>query len=191
MTEDAKKKLNEAREQIDIRLGGLFSELGSALTEMLDRIDTEGSAEVRREHEFETPRGPIRAQTGIRIRTLGGAQTERRGRDPAAPVNPDRAPQQKRAKAPGDLKTPPRTISAEIFEDDASWVLTADLPGIVETDLTLSEEGGDLVIEANGRGRRYRDHVTLPDGVSIADIVVTLQNGILELRASRRAGGSI
>ena len=185
MTDDPKKKLRDAREQIDIRLGGLFSELGATLSDMLDRIDTDGSAEIRREHEFETRNGPVRAQTGIRIRTLGDAPRGGASRDPAKPVNTRSASSQDSPETAAKSEISTRPISADILSDGEFWVLTADLPGITEKDLSLSKTDGVLVIEATGRSRRYRDSVALPEGVDVSDISVSLQNGILELRAAQ------
>ncbi|MEM6826246.1 MAG: Hsp20/alpha crystallin family protein [Pseudomonadota bacterium] len=188
MTEDPKKKLEEARKQIDLGLGGVFSELGAALTDLLQRIDSEGSGEIRREHEFKTPNGPVRAQTGIRIRTLGGPPATQSSRNPAEPVNQQARASTKKPE-PKHTKIPSvRPIAAEILDDGKVWVLTADLPGAVEENLVLGESDGSLVIEALGNGRKYADTVPLPEDVAFSDIQSSLQNGILVLRATRPGG---
>lgn len=80
-----KKTGRAALDGIDIRLGDLFGDLGAALTEMIERLDAGADGEVRRVHEFDTARGPIRAQAGIRIR-MGGIEAGRGGRDPSRPT---------------------------------------------------------------------------------------------------------
>ncbi len=176
-----KKTTKTAFDEIELGLGGLLGELGTALTEALKRLD--GQGEVQHETTFDSPRGPVRASTGIRIRTLGGAARSAGGRRTDAPINsPGAGPQQApEAKAPATSEIPARDIVATILTDATGWRLIADLPGVVAGDVVLSEEGGEIVIRAEGRGRRYMGRFALPTGAAAKDLVLTVQNGILEL----------
>ncbi|MBF9029976.1 Hsp20/alpha crystallin family protein [Rhodobacterales bacterium HKCCE3408] len=167
MTKDPKSRLGEAAAEIDLRLGGLLGQLGSALSEALSTLEDQG--EVRRETTFDSDRGPVRASAGIRIRTVGGT-----AHAPEGPAHPGR----RRT----DPKPPPRPIDATILRDETGWRLIADLPGIPRDDLTLETEAGELVIRAAGRGRRYAGRFPLPDGVAAEDLTVSMQDGLLELR---------
>jgi len=169
-----KKPTRSPLDEIEQGLGGLLGELGSALTEALKRLD--GQGEVQHETTFDSPRGPVRASTGIRIRTLGGAARPPAGRRPDAPVNTPRS-------APTEAATgvPARDIAATTFVDATGWRLVADLPGVAEGDITLATEEGELAIRAEGRGRRYAGRFALPPGAAVPDLAMTLQNGILEL----------
>lgn len=169
-----KKTGKTAFDEIELGLGGLLGELGTALTEALKRLD--GQGEVQHETTFDSPRGPVRASTGIRIRTVGGAARPAAGRRTDAPVN---APRRETPQAAADV--PVRDISATTFADATGWRLIAELPGVAETDIALSEDGGDLVIRAEGRGRHYAGRIALPAGVAVKDLAMTMQNGILEL----------
>ena len=68
----------------------------------------------------------------------------------------------------------------EILEDAGAWRLTADIPGVEESELSLGIADGELVIESTG-ARRFRGATDVPDGVALEDIEVSLRNGILEL----------
>lgn len=180
MTE--KKTGRAALDGIDIRLGDLLGDLGAALTEMIERLDAGADGEVRRVHEFDTARGPIRTQAGIRIR-MGGLEAGRAGRDPARPTGAQHA----RDAAP-PARPPARPIHADIVDDGAVWRLTADLAGVGREDLALSMAEGELVIEAEARNRRYADRIPVPPGTTLTQLRVSLQNGILEIEAPSPAG---
>jgi HSP20 family molecular chaperone IbpA len=177
-----KKTDRAALDGIDIRLGDLFGDLGAALTEMIERLDAGTDGEVRRVHEFDTARGPIRAQAGIRIR-MGGIEAGRGGRDPSRPT----AAEPPRAAAPPG-RAPARPIHADIVDDGEIWSLTADLAGVAQEDLALSIAEGELVIAAEARNRRYADRVPVPPGTEVAHLRISLQNGILEIEAPSAAG---
>ncbi|MEE4117743.1 MAG: hypothetical protein V2I65_01880 [Paracoccaceae bacterium] len=160
MDEDKRKKLDETMSELDLRLGGLLGKLGDALNEAVSRLETGDDGEVRRTHEIQTPKGPLRAETGVRVR-LGGLDAgavRRPARDPARPVNaadgtpgrnPDAATARPRAGEPqcagsepamqdtpdrgttgDDAGLLPRRPHVEAYRDGPRWVLCADLPGV-------------------------------------------------------------
>jgi HSP20 family molecular chaperone IbpA len=78
-----------------------------------------------------------------------------------------------------------RAIEATILTVDGTWTLLADLPGVDADGIDLSDtgRGGQLILAAEGRQRRYAGRFDLPDGLGADDLAVSLVNGILELRA--------
>lgn len=71
MAQDKGKKLKDAMAEIDLRLDGLFGKLGDTLAEIAERLEAgeDGEdGEVRRSREFDTPHGPVRAETAVRVR---------------------------------------------------------------------------------------------------------------------------
>jgi HSP20 family molecular chaperone IbpA len=176
MSGSRKKTGRAALDGIDAGLGDLLGTLGAALEDVIGRLDPGGAGEVRRDLEFDTDRGPIRAHAGIRVR-VGGLDAARdaaaSGRKPARPLRETAAP------AP----VPERPIVGEVVDDGRVWRLTADLPGISRDDLDLSLEDGMLAISATVRARRYADRIAVPPGTTIEALRVTLQNGILEIEA--------
>lgn len=174
------KSGRDASQGIDLRLGDLFGELGSALSGLIERLDEGGSGEIRRDHRIETDRGPIRAQAGIRIR-MGGLEARASEGDPARPreTPPSSAP----VTAPA-----PRPVEADVVTDGGLWRLTADLPGATMETLDVQVNDGQLLVSATARGRRYADRFDLPPGITRGDLRVSLENGILEIEAE--AGGA-
>ncbi len=173
----------DARGDIDLKLGNLLGELGSALSEMIDRLDQGTTGEIRRDREFTTERGPVRAQAGIRIR-LAGTEVPLKRNAAAPAATPDAAaPPPRAATAPA-----PRPIQAEVVDDGRVWRLTAELPGAAREDLDLAVEEGHLLITARTRTRSFADRVALPASTGIADLRVSLQNGILEIEAASHRG---
>jgi HSP20 family molecular chaperone IbpA len=65
--------------------------------------------------------------------------------------------------------------------------LVAELPGVSGEDLTLSQDGDALVIDAAARGRYYAGRFAMPEGVALSQISVSAQNGIVELSAQTDA----
>lgn len=173
------RKGRDAFREIDLRLDGFLGDLGAALGEMLTRLDDGSGGEVRRTHSFETPRGTVRTEAGIRVR-MGGFDVK------AGPERADPAPPPKPAPTPDDI----RPIQAEILDSDGHWSLVAELPGISPEGLTLEVGPGSLCIEARSVTRRYRGEVPLPKGLGRDDLAVSLQNGVLEISAAIGAGGS-
>ena len=71
-----------ALRQIDLQLDGLLGKLGDTLGEMIERLEDGETGEFRRSHELQTPRGPVRAEAGLRVRmglgdAAGGRDLER------------------------------------------------------------------------------------------------------------------
>jgi len=86
MTDDKRRKAEDTIAELDLRLDGLLGKLGASLGEMVERLERGEDGEVRRSHEIRTPKGPLRAETGVRVR-VGGAQFAAGGPDsPESPV---------------------------------------------------------------------------------------------------------
>ena len=170
MSKSRKSPFEEAQEQIDIRLGGLLGEIGAAVSEALEKLD--GDGEVHTIRTFDSGRGPVRASAGIRIRPLGGGDSQS-GRAPDRPIN-DPEP----ATPPEDF---PREISATILDGAKHWRLVAELPGIGPEGVSLETNGTALIITAEGRGRKYQSSFDLPLPARPGGLDHKIQNGILEI----------
>ena len=179
-----KSRLQDAASEIDLRLGDLLGQLGDALAEAAERLENGDSGEVRREREFDTGSGPIRASAGIKISTLGArVQTSGKpsggpseGRRPDTPVNTPGPAAPEAASGPA-----PRKVDATVFDEKDHWFVVADMPGITQADVTLTETGEMLRIEAVSATRHYILETPRPAGW--ARFVCTVQNGILEVQA--------
>ena len=196
MTEDKRRKVDETISELDLRLDGLLGKLGRSLGEMIERLDGGEAQEVRRSHEVETPRGPLRAEAGLRVRfTATGAAPEpaerarRRSPKPSSappPVDPEPPAPRPRHQAAASADGPEaRTPEAESYVDKGHWHLCADLPGatLPEIDvqvLPAHEAGGPrrLVLRSEG-ARRYAAERELPTAADPSNMDIALRNGVL------------
>lgn len=170
MTDDPKKRMDSVRQEIDLRLDGLFGDLGKALGDVLSRLD-EAGGEVRHARSFDTGEGPVRAQADIRFR-MGGLEgsASTATSDPVAPKPKPQAPK-------------PRDITATILSDEAQWSLTAELPGITEADLDITVADSQITITATNDARAYHGTFDAPATLTRDALNVSLRNGILDLSA--------
>lgn len=190
-----KSRFEQAGSEIDLRLGDLLGQIGEALSEAAERLESGDSGEIRRERDFDTGSGPIRASAGIRISTPGGqarksgatggqAGSQTGGRRPDQPVNtPGATPTEPPSRAPRKVKVPAlRRVETTIFEEPNHWSLVADMPGITRADVTLTAGDGILRVEAVTTARHYILETAQPVGWTRFDY--TVHNGILEVQAA-------
>lgn len=194
MADDDTKKGRAALEEIDLRLDGLLGKLGSSLGDLLEKLETNETAELHRTHEFPTKRGPLRAETGIRMRIGGLDAASRRGPEPVNP-RPDagaqpEAPPAPRAEAPAEAaQSAARTAASDTHVSGGRWVLTAELPGVTLPELSIAVEDRALRVETTG-ARRFRVAADLPEEADASDIETVMRNGILEISVALTGGAS-
>ena len=175
MTDDPKKKLKQAAQDIDVGLNSLFGALGDAIGDMVSRLEDGNSGAVTRDHVIETDKGPLRAHAGIRVQ-MGGLGAARSTGDTvqAKPVNPSRP---KPARTPAATAKP---LEYDVFEDQNAWIFTADLPGVAQGDLSLASYGTRLDVTTSG-ARLYEAQVELGKPFDLDGIETRLHNGVLTL----------
>lgn len=188
MTDSRKKKLEDTVEDIDLGLTTLFGALGDAIGDMVARLEEGKTGAVNRDHVFETEKGPVRAQAGVRIQ-MGGlrADASRKpasGRKPATPVNPGRPPHPEKGAQP-EPANPTKSVAYDLIEGAEEWMLTADLPGVSEEEVELSWEADTLSIMTTGK-RRYETKVPLDTRRAAGAAKYTLRNGVLTISIPRK-----
>lgn len=86
----------------------------------------------------------------------------------------------------------------DVTETDSEIIVTIDMPGVEKEDINLKWEEGLLTLDApcraqlpsaRGLQRRYRLTLGLPENVNSENATARYRNGVLEVRASKRAGG--
>lgn len=175
------KSTGSVLDELTVGFSSLLETFNDTLSDVSQRLENGQSGEIRRNFDFETKNGPVRAEAGIRVRF---AETGRTAAKDSGSSSVRQRPQG------GTHKTSPgaalssgnavRTIEFEILQDPDCWRLVADLPGVERRDVDLHSDNGELVIETTGT-RRFRGRCILPDGLTPSDLEVTLRNGILEL----------
>lgn len=161
---------------IDLGFGNLFKGLGNFLDVVSELV--EKAEEVQeRTGEFTagtTAKGePVRGVYGIRVSTLakGGAPKV----DTFGNI---------RTTEKGPVVDERRDPIVDIFDEDGSVLLVAELPGVAEGDIELSVEGDILTLTTAGK-RRYAKEILLPAAVDAASVQKSYANGILEVRAKK------
>ncbi|HKN07969.1 MAG TPA: Hsp20/alpha crystallin family protein [Pseudomonadota bacterium] len=103
-----------------------------------------------------------------------------------------------------DGRTSPVTIKMDIAEDDKSFTIHAEIPGVAKDDIQVTIDGNQVTFGAevkrekdvhDGRrvlrseryyGNAYRT-LTLPSEVDEAQSVAKYENGVLELKLIKKA----
>ena len=175
MTDDARKKMKQAAQEIDTGLNSLFGALGEAIGEMVSRLEDGKTGAVTRDHVIDTDKGPVRAQAGIRIQMggLDGARTNTQV-DASRPINPTREP------PPQQQPAQTRALEYDLFEESEAWVFTADLPGVSSDELVLTRDREHLTLSTTGR-RKFQARVDLGQSFDVDGIDTRLRNGVLTL----------
>lgn len=74
----------------------------------------------------------------------------------------------------------------ELQEDDKSWTLSLDVPGVAKEHLSVSILGDTARVETTGDSQRqYKFVYQLPSAVDADETQATLQNGVLTLRLGK------
>ncbi len=79
-----------------------------------------------------------------------------------------------------------RQKSCAIEQDDKSYTLTFDVPGIAKDQLSIGIEGSLVRIETKeGAPRQYREAYELPQDIDVASSEAKLEHGVLTLKLGR------
>ena len=84
-----------------------------------------------------------------------------------------------------------RQQSAVTTQDDTSYTLTFDVPGIAKDQLSIGIEGNIVRLASKeGAPRAYKAAYELPQDIDVASSEARLENGVLESRSliERRSG---
>lgn len=76
----------------------------------------------------------------------------------------------------------------DLFDEPECVVVIAQLPGVTLSGVHLEIQGQTLVIQAGEGDRRYFRRVPLPFAADLAQGVVSLTNGVLEVRLPKPSG---
>jgi HSP20 family protein len=75
---------------------------------------------------------------------------------------------------------------ADVFDERDEVVVTAELPGAKEAEITVELKGDMLTIESKGE-RHYAKEIVLPVEVDAASLRKKYNNGVLEIRVRKKA----
>ncbi len=76
--------------------------------------------------------------------------------------------------------------SLNVEQDDKSWSLTLDVPGLSRDDLTIGIEGAVVRIESKAEAKRqFKAAYELPQDIDVAGSEARLENGVLTLKLGK------
>lgn len=77
-----------------------------------------------------------------------------------------------------------RALNVE--QDDTSWTLSLDVPGLSRDDLTIGIEGAVVRIESKAEARRaFKAAYELPQDIDVSASDAKLENGVLTLKLGK------
>mgnify|MGYP000572025286 CR=1 FL=1 len=76
-------------------------------------------------------------------------------------------------------------LHLDVYEEDDSLRVVADIPGVDQQDIDLKCDGEVLTLDAVGNVREYRERVRLPARVDEHSASASYNNGILEVTFDR------
>ncbi|MGB3072078.1 MAG: Hsp20/alpha crystallin family protein [Ottowia sp.] len=81
-----------------------------------------------------------------------------------------------------------RAAGAQFSEDDKSWTLVLDLPGVSREQLSIAIEGQSVKIETvEDAPRQYKKAYEFPRHIDTATSTAKLENGVLTLTLAKPA----
>ncbi|RYZ12152.1 MAG: Hsp20/alpha crystallin family protein [Comamonadaceae bacterium] len=84
------------------------------------------------------------------------------------------------------LASAPRT-AVDVTQDEASWTLSLDVPGLSREDLSIGIEGAVVRIESKPEAKRaVKAAYELPLDIDVGSSEAKLENGVLTLKLGKR-----
>lgn len=160
-------------------LGGLSNLLGT-LSELAEK-----GQELRNSGGFKTKDGrDVNFHYGVSVRTLNGGRDLRV--EPFGNIHPhakERAAEARSESVVAEVREP----LTDIFEEDDHVLVVAEMPGVGAAEATFEVAGDILTIAAEHGGKRYRKEVLLPRAFEAGEMSSTCNNGVFEIRFSKKA----
>ena len=76
----------------------------------------------------------------------------------------------------------------DVQQDDKSWTVTLDMPGVAREDLGINIEGSIVRIETGADAKRaYKTAYELPQDIDADASTAKLENGVLTLTLAKKA----
>jgi HSP20 family protein len=176
--DDNQNKPVEKKVELDFRIGKVsFGDLIQGIGSFIDvvsRMEEEGKGEERREGEFTSPSGRVKAVYGLSIKEgLGGRPIV----EPFGNV---------KKTAQGPVVEEEREPLVDIFDEKDHVSLIIELPGVQLKDIHTEVKGDILTLSTANSSRKYYKEVVLPKNVDADTVKNTYKNGILEIRMNKK-----
>jgi HSP20 family protein len=142
--------------------------------DFISKMEEEGKGEVRREGEFTSPSGRVKAVYGLSIKEgLGGTPIV----EPFGNV---------KRTAQGPVVEEEREPLVDIFDEEDHVSVIVELPGVQVSDIHTEVKGDILTLSAANNSHKYYKEVILPKNVDVSSAQRKYKNGILEIRMNKK-----
>jgi HSP20 family protein len=169
------KKDQDARTSFGFSFGGIFEGI-QKLVEAAGKLDESG--EISKSGEFTVPGLGEKGKGifGFSIKTMTGEAS------PGVTIRPfGNIHKTKEGLTVEEAREP----VVDVLEEGKHIRVIAELPGVSEADISTQVDGDILTISTKG-DRPYHAEVLLPGGVETAGIKSSYNNGVLELRLTKK-----
>jgi len=172
----AKQSSGGGVDGIEVKLGGLFGTLGNAV-DLLGRLAEAGPrhAQQRDDATVEQLGDEAHAVYGFTIRTGRGGAGGTEIVEPFRNIH---------AATEGVVADDVHEPLVDVFDEGTEIVVTAELPGAREEEITIDQREAVLAIASQGE-RRYAKEVLLPGAIDGNSVKKKYNNGVLEIRARK------
>lgn len=159
--------------EVEIGLGGLFKGIGNLL-DLVSQMAEEGKEEFSRTGEIKGLGDKLKGVYGLSVRVgLGGR-----------PV----------IESFGNIKSTPRGSEVaevreplvDLLDEGGQLRVLAEVPGVEASDIKVEVQGDILTLSAQGKDRKYYKEVLLPWPVVAEEMEWAYQNGVLEIKLSKK-----
>lgn len=160
--------------EFDFRIGKIsFNDVIQGIGSFIDLVATmeaAGKEEEKREGEFISPSGRVKAVYGLSIKEgLGGKPIV----EPFGNV---------KKGAQGPVVEEEREPLADIFDEKDHISVIVELPGVQVKDIHIEVKGDILTLSAVSSNRKYYKELVLPRNADASTLERKYKNGILEIR---------
>lgn len=172
---DAREK-GQTEEQVELDFGNLFRGLGG-FVDMVGKLAEAGEKQVSRQGEFRVKGfdGQAKGVYGVSIRSGIGGETRPR----VQPFGHVRTGTERTADP--DI----REALVDVFDECHEVVVTGELPGVSENEISVTLEESVLTISTVGEHPCVK-RLDLPAAVDPESFEKSFNNGVLELRIAKR-----
>ncbi|KPJ51960.1 MAG: hypothetical protein AMJ37_03830 [Dehalococcoidia bacterium DG_18] len=167
MAEEERKSRNE------FGLGGLFKGIGNLL-DLVSKMAEEGTEEFSRTGDIKGLGDKIKGVYGFSVKVgLGGKPViEQFGNI--------------KATDKGAVVAEVREPIVDVFDEEDSVLILAELPGVEESDIYVEVSDDILNLTAEGKDRKYSKEVLLPSAVDANTMESSYKNGVLEMKLTKK-----
>lgn len=180
-----KEKDNNEGQQEDKDMKEIFENLGEDLSELLGKLADEG-AKMRQSGQFgffQDLEDMMSKEMDLGIKNLEDIFKNFSPQNFGPGFDTDTAYQKKKKRKEKENIQEP---SCDIFEEAEEILILIELPGVSQDDISIKQEGKDLLVKANHQTGRYEKKIRVPEKATGMPSY-SFKNGILRIQLKKES----